>query len=789
MANENNGPDQSVTDAWNRTMEKFTSVQNAATSALKAATQQTTTARIAEERLVKSLMEELKYTKEKAKQAIKEMQQDEKDLKLQQEIMEAEKARNELEEQISKDRVAGAKKVATSLGDLVKNSLAAANGLYNTESAFSGVTPIVTLMGSTIGGVTEGLAKMVSGIPILGGVAEGTAKLVGVGVSLVTQALNMQLENAQKFADTYNNLSKVGVSFGGDIEAMRNSAAQGGLALDSYSKFVINNLDKLTTFGGSTQTAADAVMKLTKNTLINNDKLLTMYGSYESVNDAAAGYVELMARTGYDVTKNINSLNAGAAGYLFNMKELSNLTGQSADAIKKEQEARMKSSSYQLALSKMSAEEQTAARNKVSMVTAMYGKEAGDLLEEMTAGQGTVISESGLQLQAMLGPIAQSIQEIYKAGTGADSSARTAEVMTQYADTIGEFAKKNQNLMFLNYGVQDQTLTSMNSVLSQTLQTLNRQRDLTAAQVENAKESAKPLTEAGKEMSGVIKGLNEFKMTVDKLTAENFKNMAAITTSLIGVMTEFYGLLKPEQIGFAMKKFIDGLHSAADALGVVSGNKPGPANTGKTLFNPEAPGAGGVVGRAYNAVNAFMNRQAEGAGIGPGGAAKGTGKLQFKNETEATGGGATDPRIIQAAELISSEFAGTVVNAFNDKFHWSDEKYKNSKHRIGMAADLRVPDFKKPGALEKMNQLIADLGVKAEDHGDHVHMEAYKNGGVTKGPSIAGEAGAEAVVPLPDGRTIPVRMDMSEMTSKLEEMISLLKDQRDNSEKLLYATQ
>jgi len=32
------------------------------------------------------------------------------------------------------------------------------------------------------------------------------------------------------------------------------------------------------------------------------------------------------------------------------------------------------------------------------------------------------------------------------------------------------------------------------------------------------------------------------------------------------------------------------------------------------------------------------------------------------------------------------------------------------------------------------------------------------NGGITRGVSIAGEAGPEAVVPLPDGRSIPVRM-------------------------------
>ena len=62
-------------------------------------------------------------------------------------------------------------------------------------------------------------------------------------------------------------------------------------------------------------------------------------------------------------------------------------------------------------------------------------------------------------------------------------------------------------------------------------------------------------------------------------------------------------------------------------------------------------------------------------------------------------------------------------------------------------------------------------------------------GGITEGPSIAGEAGPEAVVPLPDGRSIPVKMDVSEMVSKLEEMISVMKDQRDISERTFTAMQ
>jgi hypothetical protein len=62
-------------------------------------------------------------------------------------------------------------------------------------------------------------------------------------------------------------------------------------------------------------------------------------------------------------------------------------------------------------------------------------------------------------------------------------------------------------------------------------------------------------------------------------------------------------------------------------------------------------------------------------------------------------------------------------------------------------------------------------------------MKELADGGVTTGPSIAGEAGPEAVVPLPDGRTIPVTM--TGLGEGIAEMISLLRTNNDISQKIL----
>jgi hypothetical protein len=53
-------------------------------------------------------------------------------------------------------------------------------------------------------------------------------------------------------------------------------------------------------------------------------------------------------------------------------------------------------------------------------------------------------------------------------------------------------------------------------------------------------------------------------------------------------------------------------------------------------------------------------------------------------------------------------------------------------------------------------------------------LSEMADGGITNGPAIAGEAGPEAVVPLPNGRSIPVDMDFSQMLKINNDMRSIL---------------
>ena len=716
----------------------------------------------------------------------------------------AEERAAEYEERRSKAMADGFKLALNGLKDFTKGSISAVQGMYSTEQVFSGVTPVISLMGTTINNVVTAMAAMAGGVPILGGLAESAAKLVGVGIDIVTQVANMQLENAQKYVDSYNKLSKVGVTFGADLVKMRESAAEGGLALDAYTKFVTNNIESLSTFGGSTQHAADQVMRLTKTVTTNNDKLLVMYGSFEAVNDAAVNYISMMSSTGYDVTKNINSLNAGAVNYLFNMKELSALTGESADAIKKEQEARNKHAAFQMRLNQIAteggeagAEQAQQIRNSITLAKKMYGPEMADYMEEYVANNGRVISETGLQFRAFNGILADQVgPELLKAAMspGQDVGKNMAEIVKNYSGPLEEFYKKQIGLAQLNYGVQDTIIQQQNSVMSQILSTLNRQREMADAQVEINKAAKAPVTNEAKDYADALRALNDFKKGMDGLTEKSFKDMASIAGTMYGAMFDLYGVVKPEMITNAMAKFIEAVREATVAI--TNLNKK---TKEKEQWNKDVKEGADRAKNQWWAKDWDNDKDKSVPPTPtpvPGIKTNDTSKFTTRLKPTANSG-EFDARLPEMMNKLAENFPITTINAVNDASKIHQEINKTSKHPKGEAVDfsMAVKGFVEGVAkADEMTKLLAGAA-KVEFHqrgyeganADHFHMELMKNGGIKNSPAIGGEAGPEAFVPLPDGRTIPVTMDNSGLIAKLEELISVAKDHRDNSEKLLWA--
>jgi hypothetical protein len=151
----------------------------------------------------------------------------------------------------------------------------------------------------------------------------------------------------------------------------------------------------------------------------------------------------------------------------------------------------------------------------------------------------------------------------------------------------------------------------------------------------------------------------------------------------------------------------------------------------------------------------------------------GTGKYEGLNikSTEVYGGttkgGAdTDEMLLAKIKEFAKQFPGTRITAFNDLA----KRDSDSKHLKGKAVDFTLdPAPKTEKEADEIVKLLGDMGFTGKNReeyfkkspnwtGPHFHAEMMAKGGITRGISIAGERGPEAVVPLPDGRTIPVEI-------------------------------
>jgi hypothetical protein len=114
-----------------------------------------------------------------------------------------------------------------------------------------------------------------------------------------------------------------------------------------------------------------------------------------------------------------------------------------------------------------------------------------------------------------------------------------------------------------------------------------------------------------------------------------------------------------------------------------------------------------------------------------------------------------------------------------------------SPHEHGLAVDIQ--NYNDPAAVAAMNR----QGLSQKVPGDPVHF-SFGDGGIANGPNsgyLAELHGPEAVVPLPDGKTIPVRIegdmpgsnqssDMSAMMNQFKSSMESMINQMNNRDLL-----
>lgn len=407
--------------------------------------------------------------------------------------------------------------------------------VYTSSEAFTAVVPVIDTMTTVVKNVVDALGLMGSGVGVLGTsagrISEGVAKAVNTGIDLVSAAVTQQLKNTQTLVNNLNTLSSAGVTFGGSLSRMQAAAAEGGISIDTYTKIVSKNADSLARIGGSVELGAQRVVTMSRALAKNNDQLLAMYGGFEKLNEGVADFISI--QTGYGLTgvRTNKDLEKSAKDYLYRQKELSDLTGQSVDALKKREQERQTVLAYQNAQAKMTADEQANAQVALEMARRRGGEKLERLVMEEIIARKTgmkVYSQETMLLQAYQPELARTFTGITDNLDQSQTAFKQATV-NQIRASADEVDARNRNSMsttlsqlaFTKHldGASAELAGVINSVGSASVTSSEWAKGLTEAnmlQKKNNELGAKDPSTAI--IAGAVRSLEEFKTEMDTNT-------------------------------------------------------------------------------------------------------------------------------------------------------------------------------------------------------------------------------------------------------------------------------
>ena len=758
------------------------------------------------QRLTKELIKSGLATKDEAYARALKLKADEDNL-------EATKKKTEADEEASRKTVDTVRKFAAGVGDFAKSTLAASQSIYNSNKSFTAVLPTLQLVSDTVSLVIESTGKALSGVGIsvagfgfnTGKASEAIAGFVDAGAKLAFAQARIQIENSQKFVDTYQEISKAGMAFGGNIENMRQTALLGGLALDSFQRYVVASSQQLILLGGNMQTGAERALKFGTTIAQNNPKLLAMYGSFDALQSATTDYMALQAQYGRDTNNMTREEIAGARDYLINMKELSAITGKNADALKKEQDERNRVSAYQDAMASKSANDRINTERALEVIRKTKGEEAYKYAMEIVATNGQVTSQTGLQFEGMLGETAQTVQSILTS-TDQDVNAYKAQEAQILKDRLPyEQRQMDQYKGYAQlYGAigNDPLYGIINNTRSAFNRNITAVNDMTYAQQQATADINKPMTDATGAFVQTLKDLELYKIRMDAVTEGQLGRVGKIVEKLYTLQTQLDKMFGTDTaLGKALEAFTTGLINAADYLTKFKD----PNNKGNDGRTSDERKAGRLNKNKQPFPSDNMVEDLSSLNITP----------EAKQKTPAITSGLLNV-------LNSTALKGRQITSLVRDTNPVTGEQDTGAHSIGKAADIRINDLTNEAAVKLLNDILSTEGVRfaqietggdkkklaelreafkaingdpgkivAGGNGLHMHVEAMNTGGkLAPGETaLVGENGPEIIQgPGSVTSTAATSRTFDNMLDKLTEMVSILKDHRDISKDLLTVT-
>lgn len=629
-------------------------------------------------------------------------------------------------------------------------------------------------LNTIVDGATNAIAGMAKAIPFAG-------EAIAAGLRAAADASKFMIDQLDQTTKAFNDLSRTGALTADGMTGLQRQFLASGLTLQQFQKQITSNSQALARFRGMTGAGAEDFSKIVGNLTQGTDDSLRRLGlSAEDIGESTAAYVSQQTRLGRAQNATNEQLAAGTKAYTIELDALQKATGLSREAIQKQQDAMLSESRFRASLTMVNEKFQQSVLN---FTTAMAGfgpttkKGVQDLLS------GVPDSKEAIATIQATGGKALDIVNRLKEGQITEQQAQL-EMRDAVRGNIDQFTQYSSV-------VQDGTnvLGNYAEFADIAASKIGESGDLIARTQKGQMAGTDQLTNQTVQAQ---KDLQKMNIEINKLGFTFLPAAADAVAAFSSVMKDLVEYINEKILGKKSARVLPG-RAVAGGGGTASADMGG---AGGGDAEAAAPASATEISAAKQAVFA-------GGGGGPP-------QVSAKDYVKFTGGTGSEQHFNQLEPSVRSQFLQMAV-AYNqltgkqlqvNSAFRSPEEQANvnpgtnpkaapgmSLHNVGRAIDIQSDQRQ----FLEQNGLLSQYGFKPLA-GDPPHISAA-NGAILSGPMGGYKPnltmhGTEAIVPLNSGSAAGSALGfdpgiMAEQLTRLDELVSVMKNQVSISNKLL----
>jgi hypothetical protein len=552
-------------------------------------------------------------------------------------------------------------------------------------------------------------------------------KVIGTLITAGAKYVAAVNQQADALFKTYQDISRSGLAVGMD-DTFKNLQSMGYTVkeLGNMSKLLKDNTETLINLGGSAAEGTKQFAGVAKDIQSSNigTQFKRMGMSVDDINSGIAGYMKMQQLTGATQKQTMEQMRDGAADYIEKQDKLTKLSG--AAAAQQQEIVAQAMRQQQFAVTQYNLKKQAEAGDLEAQKKLEFNNNMMIMLTKKF-GAGVAADYAEFASGNLVGKGAQRFQRAFKGTASMIKSGGTdyRTAIDQSGKDAKEYLKNTGNLA--SVGAAETIGPAIGEM------------------VKGVGATAESMEEGGKSADNQVTGQKAGSDAAVKANVDLTTKQRNATMTLDGLTNK--GIV-PVTAG--MEKLASGIDALATPLQKLMGQKdigvgPGPAKGA-------APGVTPAPGGAALPVDKIIDF---GGGTGD--------QAHFKQ---------LNSTVLNSFTSMAQEYYNTTGKKLrvNSAFRSSEEQANvnsgtnpkaapgKSLHNQGKAVDInsnQVSELTQSGLLGKYG--FSPLN----NDPPHIQMPSAADGGILSGPKGGFSAmlhGNEAVVPLPDGKTIPVQM-------------------------------